>query len=380
MLKINKITLINPYLQSILLLFIGLIGFVTMQIILDNLNFFSIIFTLLSFVLLLFFLKWALLLELKRKWVVKPINPFIGYVIITFKLFLLFILLKVGGSSTFDGRLEMFNSSFLFGVEMGLSLMVFPLLPLFSSSVIVRKLAIYVFIASSTVALLMNPSKSIFIFIFFNILLYKFLYNKIHGLKSNIKFLSVKALFIFTIIAILTLFLMFTRYGFDGFEVIIHRIAYNFDIAIYASMIPFDKTPEYSNLFYSIFPLLKQIDPLWNLIEFNKIPEWVLNEALNINTKGRYGYPNDNFIVGLLVSYKYFGIFIFGIFIFIIDAYVKYTLSKDKISAYSLYILLVIPLFFLSTQDFSIKLLVVSFVVAPLTFLFAMMPKIKHVY
>jgi len=142
--------------------------------------------------------------------------------------------------------------------------------------------------------------------------------------------------------------------------VLLDRVAKNFDIAIYASQIYDRLSPPHGILFYAVLPILTKIDRGLYSLEYYKIPQWVLDNALGISRFGRSGAPNDNLIVGLLVSYSGFGVFLFLSFLFIVYRYILYLSLLRKVSAFHLYLLLNIMLFFSSTQDFMIKILVVA--------------------
>lgn len=371
----NRLSIENPYLLNILSLFVGLMGFVFVQIDANMMNLFSIQFLILSLVLLGYFIRWADLLDKKASFNVSYINSIVGYPILIFSFGLSIILLNSSGSLTFDGRLAVYGNSMLFGINMSLSLFIFPLLPLLAKSFLLRKISLFFWFYTFILNLILAPSKSIFISFIFQILLYRFISNKINGDIKLHKLFSLKFIIFISLVSISTLIFMYVKIGDSFFGVIIHRIAYNFDIAIYSSMIDFEKSPEYSNLFYAVFPLLKQVFTSLNSIEFSKIPEWVLYEALNIDITNRYGFPNDNFIVGLMLSYRYLSTALFFVFLMLIDLYIRYILSKNRFSYITLYFLLILPQFFLSTQDFMIQFFVVSFSVIPLHLLYIILSK-----
>lgn len=371
----GKISLDNPLVNNLLMLLVGLIGFLFIQIETGNMNTFSILFILLSTFLFVYFLFIANILDSNFIWEVKPVNSIFCIIVIAIKIFLLLKLLLSMGSSSFDGRLSCYGDSFYLGIDLTISLFLFPIIPLFASSRIIRKLSICIWLISFVSSLVLAPSKGLFIQLFFSLLSYRFLKRKTQGFPGKINLFGIKSVTLFLTMFLVTLILIYSRVGSEFFNVFIHRVTMNFDIAIYASQINEKVYPEHSNFFYSVLPLLKRIDSTFNELEYYSIPQWVVSEALGISRYGRYGYPNDNFIVGLLLSFKYFGIFFFFSFLFFFYSFIKRTVNKKRVSSFKLYVLFLFPSFFLSNQDFMIKFYAAFLIYYPVLFVYLILPR-----
>lgn len=369
-----KISLDNPFTSSIFMLLIGLIGFMYINI--SNINIFSFLFVLLSIILLYSYFKFASLIDDGKRWKVMSVNTPFSMLVLFVKCYLLYLQILSGGSSSFDDRLTVYGSSFILGISLATDSFLFPIIPIFAINKFIRTFSFYLYMVSFFVSLLLAPSKSLFIGLIFSLLTYRFLKRKTGSSDVNpINLFGVKSVIILSITLLSTLMLLYARIGDVFIRSFLHRVSMNFDNAIYASMISFDKYPENSFFFYVILPLLKRFNSELYALDFYNIPQWILYEVLNIERYGRYGYPNDNFIVGLVLSYKYFAIPIFFVFILSSFLFVKRLTTKKIISPFEIYLLLSIPSFFASTQDFMIKLYTIVPVFYFFVFIYIILPK-----
>ncbi len=361
----NRISFDNPLINPIFFIFIGVVAFFIKQQTTGKLNYFGIQFLILNILLFFVYIKYAILFEKKIKFNINSINPLFSIIIISIKIYTTYLLITSGGSDTFDDRLSVYGNSFLLGLDLSTSIFLFPLIPLFSSSILIRKLSLYIYFISFFTTTFLAPSKSTIIVFVFSLLLFRFLKRK--NLSSitkitKINFFSIKSLTILIFIFIGTLYFLYLKLGEDFLMILSDRISMNFDIAIYASEINQSIYPDHSNLFYAILPILSKIDPSLYDLDYYNIPQWVLSESLGISRYGRYGYPNDNLAAGLLISFKEYGIGLYLITLVMCIFLVKKILARNNISTFELYILLSIPLFFASTQDFMIRLYVVTII------------------
>ena len=81
-----KISLDNPILVKIAFLLFGLIGFMVVQLLTNNMNYFSLQFIFLSIIELYFLVFLANELERKNDWQVVKINPIIAYIVLILKI------------------------------------------------------------------------------------------------------------------------------------------------------------------------------------------------------------------------------------------------------------------------------------------------------
>jgi len=372
-----KISLDNPILVKIAFLLFGLIGFMVVQLLTNNMNYFSLQFIFLSIIELYFLVFLANELERKNDWQVVKINPIIAYIVLILKIYLLVILVKNGFVESFDDRLAIYGSSFFIGINMALGFILFPFLNLFGSSIFIKKVAIYLWLTSTFLGTILAPSKSAIIGIVASLLFYRFLKRKIAGNLKVIPLISFKSIGLFFFVIFGTLLFLYYKVGLSGLTLFVYRIANNFDLAIYASQISTNIYPEHSNLYYAILPLLKKIDPLLYELKYYSIPQWVLWEHLNIARFGRYGYPNDNLIVGLLISFKDLGIIIYLLIIGLMYKYIRYFKKLKKISILHLFYIFLIPSIFASLQDSTIKLYAFIFIYIFTITIYSLLPK-KH--
>lgn len=372
-----RISLDNPILVKIAFLLFGLTGFIGVQLLTNNMNYFSLKFIFLSIIELYFFIFLANELERKNNWLIININPIVAFIVLALKTYLLIILVKSGFAASFDDRLSAYGSSFLIGINMALGFILFPFLNLFGSSIFIKKAALYLWLVSTLFGIILAPSKSVIIGIVANLLFYRFLKRKTDGNLKVIPLISFKSIALFLFVTFGTLIFLYYKVGPSGLALLAHRVSNNFDLAIYASQIPTNIYPEHSNLYYAILPLLKKIDPLLYELEYYSIPQWVLWEHLGIERYGRYGYPNDNLIVGLLISFKDVGIVIYLLFIGILYKYIKYFKKLKKISILHLFYIFLIPSIFSSLQDSTIKLYAFIFIYLLIITIYLLLPK-KH--
>jgi len=371
----NKLSLDNPFVPAILMLFIGLLGFVLIQIETNSLNSFSILFLILSSALLIFYFKLSAIIDNGRTWNIKSINTPFALVLIITKVYFIFLLISSGGSETFEGRLDVYGNSFLFGINYAFGLFLFPIIPLTAKSIFLRHFSFYVFIFSFVVNLLLAPSKSIFIGLIFSLLSYRFLKRKMGSNLPVINLFSLRSVVIFLAMLVLTLLLLYLKSGNNFLDLLLYRIMMNFDNAVFASQIPDSKTPEHTILFYAFLPLFKRFNPELYDLEYFNIPQWVLSETLGISRYGRSGFPNDNFIVGAILSYRLFSVVVFIFVIILVYIFVKRLNKRRRISPFDIYLLLSIPTFFASTQEFAIMFFTSFLTYYFFEFIFLPMPK-----
>jgi hypothetical protein len=371
-----RISLDNPFLVKIAFLFFGLIGFLVVQIYSHSLNIFSIKFILLSFVELVFFLYMAYMLEKKQNWRIDSINPIFAYIVIFVKIYLIFLILKSGFATSFDDRLSVYGNSFLLGVSMATDFVLFPLLPLFGKTNFIKKVSFYLWIFATIIGTVLVPSKSAIIGIISNLLFYRFLKRKANISNDRaIPLVSLKSIFLFLSVIVATILFVISKVSNEGLYIVLYRVAYNFDIAIYASHISQNIYPEHSNLYYAILPLLKKIDPSLYNLEYFSIPQWVIGEYFGYSRYGRYGYPNDNLIVGLLLSYKTLGVLIFFLLIYFMYRYTRYFYRLKKVTLLHLILMFSIPGIFSSLQDNAIRLYTFIFIYIATLIVYAVLPK-----
>ena len=371
-----KISLDNPLVVKIAFLLFGLIGFIVVQVNLDNFNTFSLEFAVLSFIELLFFIYIANMLEKKQYWRINSINPIFAYIVIAVKIYLIFLLLKSGFSASFGDRLSIYGNSFLIGVSMAVNFVLFPLLPLFGKTNFIKKLSLYLWIGTTIISTILAPSKSALIGIVASLLFYRFLKRKANISNDRIiSIISIKSIFLFVGVIIGTVFFVIYKVGSEGLHVVLYRVAFNFDMAIYASHISQNIYPQHSNLYYAILPLLKKLDPsLYNLTYFS-MPQWIIGEYFGYSRYGRYGYPNDNLIVGLLLSYKTIGILMFSLIVYILYKYTKYFYKLKNITLFHLILIFSLPGIFAALQDTAIRFYTFIFIYIVTLVVYAVLPK-----
>ena len=365
----------NPFILPLTLLFLGLIGFILYQVELGQFNKFSFTFILYSLLLLIFVYYWALILENKIQIRVYPVNDIFSSILIFLKIFLLIKLILSAGVNTFDARLSVYGSSFLLGLDVTINAILFPYLTAFARNKFLRKLAFFIWFTSIVCTLILAPSKAILFSLLFNFLMYRFFLRKNSGVGKPLKIISLKFMLPLLFSLAATFALLYAKLGNSLWFVFFDRIAKNFDIAIYASQIS-DNSPPHNIFFYAILPILTKFDSSLYMLEFNKIPQWVLYEALGVEP--RYGSPNDNLIVGLMLSFGIYSSFILFAFLIGFTFFIRWILCK-RISLFLFFMAINIPAFFASTQDFMIKF----FVLFPLFYginfiLFVLRKKIKH--
>lgn len=357
-----KISLDNPILVKIAFLLFGLIGFVIVQISTNSLNLFSLEFVILSFIELIFFIYIAIVLEKKINWKIKKINPFFGLMAIIVKIYLLILLIDHGSVGNFNNRLSVYGNSFLLGVSLVVGFVLFPILPLYGYNNFIKKTSLIIWIIGILISLILAPSKSIIIAIISSLLFYRFLKRK--SINMNLKPISIfsfKSIAVFIVTVTGTFAFIYFKVGSEGISLIIHRIAYNFDMAIYASKLPETLYPEHSNLFYALLPILKKLNSSFYGLKYFSIPQWIIGEYFGYSRYGRFGYPNDNFIVGLLVSYKEYGIFLFFVFLYIFYKYVNFFKKLTRIGLINLFLIFSIPTAFSSLQGTAIRFYTIFF-------------------
>jgi hypothetical protein len=376
---LKNISLDNPLIIKIAFLVFGLFGFIIVQVLLNKFNLFSFYFVFLSTIELLFFIYIAIQLEKKEFWNILKINSVFATIVLLVKFYLLFLLLQNGFVNSFDDRLAVYGNSFLIGVSMAVGFVLFPLLPLYASSKIIRHISMYLWIFSTVAGVILAPSKSVIIGIIASLLFYRFLRRKTYKTTNNIiSLFSLKSLALFLFVIIATFLFIYIKVGNEGFNLIIHRVANNFDLAIYASKISPSIYPEHSNLFYAILPILKKFNPDYYNLDYFSIPQWVLYEVLNTSRYSRFGYPNDNLIVGLLLSYKEYGILLFFLFAGLLYIYIRYFIKLKKITLFHLLLLFSIPSIFASLQDTMIKFYTFIIIYIIVLMIYTILPKKRN--
>lgn len=359
----SRLSLDNPFFFPILISITGLIGFIYIQISIDNMNKFSILFILLTVSLVIFYLKLAIMIDKKKKWNVKSVSTPFALTLICSDIYLTFPMLIHGPTSSFEERLEIYGSSFLFGIKWAISSFLFPIIPVFAKSSFIRKFSFYYFILSYTLSAIIAPSKSVFLGLFFNLLVYRFLKR-----KSNIDIPAIPVYSVFSVITLFsivigTLLFLYIKVGDSFLYLFLYRISMNYDTAIFGSLVQ-DTKPEHGIIFYIFLPLLKRFYPELYELEYYNIPQFLLYQVFGIERYGRYAYPNDNFIVGSILSYGYFlGSVLFFISLILFYLFINiFLIKKERISTFSIYMLLNIPTFFSSAQDFAVKVFTMLFI------------------
>lgn len=360
-----KLSLDNPVVVPLSFLFFGMTGYVYE---LDSINWFDILFISLQFFLFLFLLVLLDFLERKKFPSVINVDDRFSWFVIFIKLFFLVMLVKAGPVDGFDNRLSVFNSSFLLGINSALNILLFPLIPALTKKRAIFWGCVIVWFLSSLISLLYAPSKSYFIGVFFSILFYRFLKRKMCNEIKRIPLFSFKTIAVSLLIFMFTSLLLYHYHGEDALNVLMHRVAYNYDIAIYISSIYSSHSPEHGIIYYAILPILKQFDSSLYSLDFFSIPQWTLFHALGIERFGRFGYPNDNFAAGMLASYGLLAIPFFIITLVAWFLFVKCVFNKSKVGLLSLYLIFQIPLFYSSLQDYFIYFYVVFFLYVPFLF------------
>lgn len=353
-----KLSLDNPFLLSLAIIFFGLLGYVYS---IQDFREFDYLFIVMMLFLFFFLFFLAEYIERKNFPGEISVNISFCYLVVLAKLFFLVFMINSGPAESFDDRLSVFGGSFFLGINNALSIFLFPLIPALTRKRHVFWACVLLWVAGSLVTLLYAPSKSFVISLVFSLLLYRFIKRKIFGGKSRIPIFSIRSIAIVIFVAFTTALLIYSRNGSEAIDVLLHRAAYNYDIAIYISSIYGEAKPDHGVLFYAILPLLKQFDAGLYDLKFYSMPQWVVYEALGIERYGRFGYPNDNLAAGLLVSYGVAGIFCFIFSFFVWGLYVCFALGKRRVSLFFVYLVLQIPLFYSSLQDFSIYFFVVFF-------------------
>jgi hypothetical protein len=342
---------------------LSILLFISYQVSRGQFNGFSFAFSVLTIIFIIIMIQASMLLEKDNIWKIKPLSSFFCSAIIALKTYLFILLISSEAANSFDDRLSVYNSSFLLGIDLAISVFIFPLIPLFANKKWIKKISIILWGANSIATLLLAPSKSYTVSIVFSILFYRFLKRKTGGGGRALGLISLKTLFIVSFTVTVFLYFLSFKLGDDYLSVLSHRLVMNFDIAIYASKIPNDIRPDHGTLFYAILPLLTKINGDFYLLEYYSIPQWVVGMVLNISRYGRYGYPNDNFLVGLLVSYNLlYVLIIYFIYLFLMYRYIKYISNLKQISAIQIYILISSCSFFFSAQDVMIKGYVILFI------------------
>lgn len=352
-----KLSLDNPFALAVAIVFFGLIGYILN---IEEWTEFDALFSILMGVYLFFLIFIAEYVERKKFPSEISLNPLFCYFTIAAKLWFMVLVLRAGVVDSFDDRLSVFGNSFLLGFDNALTIFLFPLIPALTRRKDIFWLCVFVWTASSLVSLFYAPSKSFMVNLIFSLLFYRFLKRKVGGEGRGISILSFRSFAIACLVLGATFFLVYAKSGEEALGVLLHRAAYNYDSAIYVSGIYEVSRPEHGVFFYALLPLLKQFDPSLYDLQFYSVPQWVLYEALGIDRFGRFGYPNDNFVVGVLVSYGLLGIAIFFLSCVVWLLYLKISLGNKRNSAYFIYLVFQIPLFYSSLQDFSIYFLVVS--------------------
>jgi hypothetical protein len=352
-----KLSLDNPFVVPLAYIFFGLLGYIFN---IKEFNNFDILFVLLVFFLFLYMVFVAEYIERKNFPYFVDMNNFFCWFVIVVKVFFLMMLVLSGPVNSFDDRLTVFGSSFLLGINNALSIFLFPLIPALTKRKTIFWACIAVWLIGSAITLIYAPSKSYAISLIFSVLFYRFLKRKIYRNRASIPLFSLKSLLICFAALSATYLLVYSHYGSSALNVILHRASYNYDLAIYISSIYDHANPDHGVFYYSLLPLLKQFNQGLYDLQFFSIPQWAIYEALGIERYGRFGYPNDNLVAGLVVSY---GIFSIPIFFFTLVAWLLFitlVLKRNKISLFFLYLVFQLPQFYSSLQDFSIYFLVVS--------------------
>lgn len=350
-----KISFDNPFIIPLAFIFFGLIGYLYY---IEMYSDFDVIFVFLMSLLFLFFLFVAEYLERKKFPSRVNVDPFFCWSVILLKSYLLFLVVLSGPANHFDDRLSIFGSSFVLGVDNALAIFLFPLIPALTKDKYIFWTSMAVWILGVSISVVYAPSKSFFIGFIFSILFFRFLRRKVYRDRSPLSIFSLKSMTLAFLAIALTFGLVYSQYGSSALSVIVHRAAYNYDIAIYISSVYPESTPDHGVLYYAILPLLKQFDSSLYSLQFFSIPQWAVYEALGIERFGRFGYPNDNFAAGLIASYGYLGIpiFIFSLLFWL--SFICFLLSKRSVGLMSLFLIFSMPLFYSSLQDFSIYFLV----------------------
>ena len=288
---IHKVSLDNPLYLGIVWLVTGTFAYVALKISMDRINAFDVVFVATNVLLAYFFVQFATELE-KTEIRIKFLNPLFAIFIIALKTYLLFLTIKAGAASGFDDRLALRGSSFVNGLDMAFSALLFPLLPIFLRSHVLRLCSVGLWLTSLVIALTLAPSKSSLLSVAFSILWYRFLLRKTgrrpyKAIKGRAQILPL------SLIVILTIFFVSAVSGSNGLLMIIYRIAYNFDGAFFYSQLS-GVEPPHNIFYYGMLPILKMMDPSLRDLEFFSIPQWVLYERFEISRYGRFGFPNDN--------------------------------------------------------------------------------------
>lgn len=354
-----KLSLDNPFTLSLGFIFFGMLGYIYQT---DSLNEFDITFSALMFFLFLFLLFLGEYIERKKFPSEVRLNLFFCWFVFFVKFITLIMMILAGPVGNFDDRLSIFGSSLILGVNNALTVFLFPIIPALTKNRFLFWACLVLWAVSSAITLIYAPSKSFAAGLIFSLLFYRFLKRKVYGRKKRIPIFSLKSIFISLGVISLTFLLVYSNLGSEAAGVLLHRVSYNYDIAIYISSIYENSSPDYGVIYYSLLPLLKQFDQSLYDLQFFSIPQWVVYEALGLERYGRFGYPNDNFAAGLLVSYgAAMAVVLFVISFSFWLFYVAYTLKKKKVGLFFLYLIFQIPLFYASLQDFSIYFFVVSF-------------------
>lgn len=281
--------------------------------------------------------------------------------------------IKSGAADSFDDRLAIRGSSFILGLDIAFSVILFPILHVFLKSLFLRRVAIGVWLLSFTATAILAPSKSTILSLIFSLLTYRFLLRKLKGSKRK-KITGLKQIIFLIPIVVLSALFVVGLTGSSGVLLLINRVAYNYDAAIYFSQLE-NVSPPQNVFFYGVLPILKQLEPAYREIDFFHISQWLLYERFGIERYGRYGYPNDNLFVGLFASFGLWAALIVpAMFVLTWKLFIA-RIGKKPIGGISLYFVLLVPGLFASFQDSLIKVYVVLFSWLAFELGFLLLPK-----
>lgn len=360
----SRISLGNPLTVPLLFISIGAISFVFYRTVISNeackIGSLEYLFSLSTLIAWTYVVRWARKLERLRCVVISPVSPALAVAFIFIKIYIIGLLLQYGAVSQADARFQAYGSSVLISLSSSLGALFFPIAFFATRSRALRTSVFLTFVASSLAELIFAPSKSLLFSIIFSIMSYFFLKRKINGKDFSIKLISPRSLVAIVVVffgQILALKLVYSESVSDWLLVILRRVYFNFDSAIYACRVPPGAFAPNNFFVYTALPVLKRLDASYYQLEFFNVSQWLLYEVFDISRTGRFGYPNDNLFIGLFFGgFGIFSIFVLTIMFFFADIIFSRTLvlakRSGRISAFRLAVLMNFPLLYQSAQDF----------------------------